>query len=311
MTLLVRKELITVELESTYRDATAPDVNDAVFCYDVSWNNEAKMLDRNGPSNSLATFRQTYGGRTATLTFKVEIKGSGTEGTAPEYDKLLKICGFDSTIVASTSVTYKPETYTSSTFPSGAVYYYQDGRLKIMRGVRGNVKFVMNAQEFGYMEFTLHGHPTNDSDTAILNPSYASQLPPQFVGSNLNFASAVLSATKLEIDMQNEIIKPLDTRADNGIGEIRVGSRNPMASVDPEGVLVATNPIYTSWTTNASGQLDSGLIGTTAGNRYQFTMPAAYIKDIQEADRDGLRTQDIQFGLTESSEDDEISFVLT
>lgn len=311
MTMLIRKELIAFELETTYRDATTPDVNDAVFCYDISWSNESKTLERQGPSNSLATFRSTYGGRTATLSFKVEMKGSGTAGVAPEYDKLLKVCGFDSAIVADTSVTYKPETYTSSTFPSSAIYYYQDGRLKALRGVRGNVKFMLSAQEYGHMEFEFHGHPDNDIDAGLLNPAYATQLPPQFVGSNLNFASAPLAATKLEIDLSNEIIKPLDTRAANGIGEIRIGSRNPTATVDPEAVVPTANPIYTSWTTNASGALDTGVIGSTAGNRFQITMPAAYIRDIQESERDGLRTQDITFGLAESSEDDEISFILT
>ena len=73
--MLVRREAILFELESTYRDSTTADASDAVFVFDANWSNEAKTLQRQGPSDTLASFQTVYGGRTATVTFKCELKG--------------------------------------------------------------------------------------------------------------------------------------------------------------------------------------------------------------------------------------------
>ena len=45
-----------------------------------------------------------------TLTLEVELKGSGTAGTAPDWSPLMKACGSLETIVALTSVSYQPRT---------------------------------------------------------------------------------------------------------------------------------------------------------------------------------------------------------
>lgn len=306
--MLVKREAILFELESTYRDSSTADANDAVFVFDQSWSNDAKTLQRKGPSDTLANFQTVYGGRTATITFKVELKGSGTAGTAPEYGKLLQACGMSETIVASTSVTYAPDT---TSIPSGVLYYYQDGKLRIMRGVRGNAKFVLQAREYGHIEFTMMGHPVAEADAAIIDPSYNSTIPPQVVGGAVAIGGTERDVTKIEINLTNEIAKPESINEENGIGEIRIASRDVSGMIDPEAVLVATWPFESDWVNNAKRAFTTGAIGTSAGNIYTISAPAMYIKDIQDGDREGIRTNEIQIGFAESSGDDEISLVLT
>lgn len=306
--MLVRREAILFELETTYRDSTTATAADAVFVFDQNWSNEAKTLQRQGPSDTLASFQTVYGGRTATVSFKCELKGSGTAGTAPEVSKLLQACGMSETIDAGVSVTYKPDT---TAIPSGVLYYYQDGKLKIMRGVRGNAKFILEAREYGVIEFTMTGHPVAETDTAIVDPTYSSVIPPQVVGGAVAIGGTSVEVTKVEIDLTNEIAKPLSINEANGVGEIRIASRDVSGMIDPESVLVATNAFESDWTSNATNTFTTGAIGSTAGNIYTITSSNIYYKDIQEGEREGIRTQEIQVGFAESSGDDEISLVFT
>ena len=306
--MLVRREAILFELESSYRDSTTADASDAVFVFDQSWQNEAKTLQRQGPSDTLASFQTVYGGRTATISFKVELKGSGAAGTAPEFSKLLQCCGISETISAGVSVTYKPDT---TAIPSGVLYYYQDGKLRIMRGVRGNAKFVLQAREYGHIEFTMTGHPIAETDTAIVDPTYSAVIPPQVVGGAVAVGGTSIEVTKVEIDLTNEIAKPESINEANGVGEIRIASRDVSGMIDPEGELVATRPFEADWESNTTRSFTTGAIGSTAGNIYTITSAAMYLKDLQDSDREGIRTNDIQVGFKESSGDDEISLVFT
>jgi len=306
--MLVRREAILFELETTYRDSTTADASDAVFVFDANWSNEAKTLQRQGPSDTLASFQSVYGGRTATVTFKCELKGNGTPGGSPEFGKLLQACGMGKATVADTSVTYNPET---SDPDSGVLYYYQDGKLKRMRGVRGNAKFVMEAREYGYIEFTMQGHPDAEVDSGIIDPSYSTILPPQVVNGAVAIGGTEIEVTKVEIDLGNQIAKPLSINETNGVGEIRIASRDVSGTIDPESVLVATQPFESDWTSSNTKAFTTGAIGSTAGNIYTITAPAIYYKDLQEGEREGIRTQEIQTGFAESSGDDEISIVFT
>ena len=306
--MLIRREAILFELESTYRDSSTADESDAVFVFDQSWSNEAKTLQRQGPSDTLASFQTVYGGRTATITFKVELKGSGAAGTVPKFAKLLQACGMSETIVADTSVTYKPDT---TAIPSGVLYYYQDGKRRIMRGVRGNAKFVLQAREYGYIEFTMTGHPDAETDTAMIDPTYSTVIPEQVVGGGISVGGTLIDVTKVEIDLGNEISKPESINAANGVGEIRIASRDVSGMIDPEAVLVATRPFEADWTSNTTRSFTTGAIGDTAGNIYTITAASMYLKDIQDGEREGIRTNEIQVGFSESSGDDEISLILT
>ncbi len=306
--MLVRREAILFELETTYRDSTTADASDAVFVFDQNWSNEAKVLQRQGPSDTLASFRSLHSGRIATISFKVELKGSGTPGDAPEFSKLLQCCGMSETISAGTSVTYMPDT---TSIPSGVLYYYQDGKLRIMRGVRGNAKFVMQAREYGYIEFTMTGHPGAETDSPIINPSYSSITPPQVVAGSVSIGGTSIELTKIEIDLTNEIAKPDSINSSTGVGEVRISSRDVTGTIDPEAELVAYHPFENDWSSNTGRAFASGAIGGSSGNIYAFNAPIMYIKDIQDGDREGIRTNEIQVGFAENVGDDEISLVFT
>lgn len=310
--MLVRREAILFALESSYRTAATPGISDAVFVENISFSSDSKSLERKGPKDTLGTRQPIYGGRTDTISFDIELKGSGTEGVAPEFGDILQVCGIEEVIVADTSVTYKPKTYISgSPMPSGTLYYYQDGKRRAMIGIRGEAKLTAAAREYAKINVTLHGHPVAVVDAAMVDPTYSNVLPEQFVNASFLIDSFAAEITKLELDLGNQIVKPDSVRAANGIGEIRITGRDVKGMIDPEEVLNASYNFYSKWESNATASLDSGVVGATAGNRWQITAPAVHFRDLSQGDRDGLRTIDANLGFAESSGDDEFSLIFT
>lgn len=277
--MLVRREAILLELEASgsYKTDPVPTEADAIFADNIQWNNDAKMLERSGPKDTLGKRKQQFGGRTASISFTAELKGSGTAGTAPEIAKALIACGMRETIVASTSVTYQPDTEADSNgLRSCTIYYYQDGKLKKLLGARGQVSFEGNAQEYAKVNFTFFGHPVVDTDTTIIDPTYVDLNPPQFVNASFTQGGTSLEISKLMVDLGNEISKPLSVNAPTGIGEIRINSRDVKGTIDPEAVLNATKNIYQEWEAGTAGVLDTGVVGSVAGNRWQITGQRSY-----------------------------------
>lgn len=312
--MLVRREAVLLELEASgsYKTDAVPTVDDAIFADNVQWNNEPKMLERSGPKDTLGKRKQQFGGRTASLSFSCELKGSGTAGTAPEIAKALIACGMRETIVADTSVTYQPDTEADENgLRSCTIYYYQDGKLKKLLGARGQVTLEGSAQEYAKANFTFFGHPEVDSDAAIVDPNYLDLSPPQFVNASFSLGGTSLEISKLMVDLGNEISKPLSVNAQTGIGEIRINDRDVKGTIDPEAVLNATKNFYLEWEAGTAGVLDTGVVGANAGNRWRITAQRAYLRNINEGDRESIRTNDLELGFEETNGDDEISLIFT
>src|SRR5690242_16412843 len=70
--------------------------------------------------------RTAPAGRFASIDITVEIKGSGTAGTPPEYGVLMRMSGHSETIAAGVSVTY---TTLDDNMETGTVYCWSAGKL--------------------------------------------------------------------------------------------------------------------------------------------------------------------------------------
>lgn len=90
----------------------------------------------------------------ATLKFMVELQASGALGVAPAWGPLLRACAFAQVIVATTSVTYNPITNAQE---SVTLYLNVDGTLFNLKGARGDVTLMLDAQGIPHLEFTFTG----------------------------------------------------------------------------------------------------------------------------------------------------------
>lgn len=308
--MLTKREALLAKVEVTYNTDPVPTAADnAILVENLAASNEGlRMSERPGVRPSLGMLQHVFGDFLRTITFDVELKGSGTAGTAPELGVLLRGCGFDETVVAVTSVTYAP---VSTGQESLTLYYYQDGLLTKLTGARGTVSFNGDAGMQGKLSFTFTGHTSTPTDTALIDPTLDSTTPPPFKGATFTIDSFAGVIGNLAFDMTNTLAMPPDVSASDGFGEIQITSRDPNGSFDPEMELVATEAFEANFRSGAAMALATGVIGSTAGNRWAISMPAVYYRDLGQGDRDGIRIYETAFAAAESTTDDEVSIAFT
>ena len=250
------------------------------------------------------------GPKIATITAKVELKGSGTATTAPSWGKLLTGCGFAET-VGSSSVTYQVDSDDADT-ETLTLALINDGHWRIMYGARGAVNFEMSANRVAYANYTFTGIYYDDSDTAMLSPTYESTVPVPFNNCSftLNFGApwtdAVFSA--LTFDMGNQVNIRENANASDGLSYAQITDRDPRGTIDLDKTLVATQDFSSHLTTPTTGSIAFD-IGSAAGNTLSFSIPKMQVLSLPDGDRDGVSTYDLAFACRINSGDDE--FVIT
>ena len=108
--MLNHRSVLLAKVEATYNvDPTPTGAANAILVEKLSWGfANARMAQRAPVRTSQGKLKDLYAGALISIKFDVEIKGSGSAGIAPEFGPLLKACQMSETVVAVTSVTYKP-----------------------------------------------------------------------------------------------------------------------------------------------------------------------------------------------------------
>lgn len=92
---LVRKRQVAIETESVEGTAeTFVDADARNLVYDPEFNFDIDIFNRNPARATLSTLPGLPGREFGTLTFRAELKGSGTNTTQPSWGKALLGCGF-------------------------------------------------------------------------------------------------------------------------------------------------------------------------------------------------------------------------
>jgi hypothetical protein len=123
MALLTRKRTILAKIESTYgQDPTPTAQLDAILMSNVSVSPmEMTLVQRNNIKAYLGNNPQVLAAIYAKVSFDIEVAGSGTPGTAPAYDELLRACGLSAkTLAAALSGAATAGSAASITLAAGA-----------------------------------------------------------------------------------------------------------------------------------------------------------------------------------------------
>ena len=308
--MLVKKSVVLAKPEVTYNTDPIPvAATDALKVENLSHGpSNQKMVEQPNVKNTLGKEKSIFGSLLWQISFDVLAKGSGTAGTAPEYGPCLRACGLGETIVAVTSVTYAP---VSTDLESITLYVYEDGKLYKVTGCTGNVTYSGEAGGAGKYSFTFTGHKSAITDTALVAPTLDATEAPilKSAGFTVGAYSAIISA--LNFDMGNQVIMPSDINAADGFGEIQITDRDINGTIDPEDESLATKDFLADWEAGTEMALGTGVIGGTAGNKYQITMPAVSYRDASLGEREGLRTIQLPYGAHEVSGDDGVSIAYT
>lgn len=310
--MLTNREVILAKVEVTYGTDSVPvEATDAKLVENIGWSNEGlRMNERPAVRQNIGMLQMVFGGTLRSITFDVEIKGSGgAVDDVPELGTLLRGCGFGETVNVAADVQYAP---VSTGHESLTIYYFQDGIRHVLVGCRGNASFNLETGALGKISFTFTGHLVGVTDVALpAAPVYQTNVPPPLI--NVPFSIGAYSAiiNALQFDVSNTVATPPDMSASDGYSEVRITQRDVQGSYDPEAVLVSVDDPFTDLQAGTLLAVTTGVIGSAVGNRIQVDMPAAFEKDVSPGDRDGIRTYDIPLGFAESAGDDEVNLTFT
>lgn len=301
--MLKTRHVLLAKVETSYNSEASPTAgSNAILVENLQWSFEgARRAERNALTTKFAPLKSLYAGSLIGLSFDVEIKGSGSAGTAPELAPLLLGCGMSETVVAATSVAYAPDNDPSN-HESLTMYLYEDGIRYKITGARGSFSMSLQTAQAGKLSFKFVGHLLpNTADTALASPTLSSVVPPVIKSVVFEVDSYEAIVSKLEVDPGITVATPDNMASDDGYGEIRITAMAPTFSIDPEATVLATYNWLTKWQSSASYLMQTGVIGTSAGNRYKFEAPAAVYTELGTGDRDGILTREIKGMLTDTS----------
>jgi hypothetical protein len=295
---------------------------DYLLAADVEFELVKDDLERNIGSSSHDNYPTVIGKRSAKLSFKAELKGSGTRGdkTIAGYaalDAALAACPFVSTAVASTTITYALTSVAASASYYGpgrsvSIEFYKDGLKHIMAGCLGNVKINLSEPgKYGTLDFEFWGSYTAVTDAAVPSPTIVDVLPPIWASSTISvMGTANMVVQSFEFDLGNKVIMRTGAGSTNAVLGFQAVDREPKGSLKMESVLVATFDAFAKVVGSTEAQT-SLVVGATSGNIITMTLPKMQITDVKYADREGLVDFAMTYRANRSSGDDAITIVVT
>lgn len=307
--MLTRRKALAAKIETVEGTMETITVADAgILAVDPKFDADIKMYDRNVMLGTLSNLQPIPGTQSGSLTFKVELKGTGTAyaaGNKPDLSTFIRACGFAETVDAtagSETVTYLPA---STGIPCLTIWLYEDGIVRKLYGCRGTVSFSGKIGEPVFADFKFTGVYGGTDTATMIAPTFISVVPPTVLGASLTIDSYAAICESFSIDMGNEIQLRSSIGAAKGFLSALMTSRKPTGKIDPEMVLPAAYDFMTKWTTGTAGALSIGPIGTSDYNRFNLTASKCVYTKVGNGDRSGNMTADLDFSLAMDTGDDE------
>ena len=311
MALLTQKSILLAKIESTYATDPTPTTSaDAISVYNVELEIVREPNERIPIDVTLSPLTPVMGMGEAKVSFECDLKNSGTAGTAPDWLVLAKGCGYANTNVPATSDTLKPD---DTPTDSVTIWTYKDGLLYKVVGCRGEMKLDFEAGKLVKLKFEFQGRyaiPTDIALPAAVTLDSTKPVPALATSFTLGSYAAVID--KLELGLNNEIVKNEDMNATYGVQSFEIVSRKPKGKCGINAILRATsNADFWSYMDAGTTKALSIVIGSVAGNIATITAPVCVVTSVKPVSKDGIDMFELEFDLTRSSGGDELSIALT
>lgn len=309
-----RKKFLIAQMEAlgSYGVDTVPTGSEAIETRGLAISPyQGNVVTQDIDRESLGAQSQVNTGPNTGLNFSCGYQGSGTAGTAPQFAKLLRACGFAETLVASTSATYDP---VSTDYESLAAYYFHDGERHRCLGMRGNMTMNMARGALPLIGFEMRSLYERPTAPAAVTPDFSAAVDPipltkantptvEFLG----YTGARLES--LNLNMNNQVIY---RNVPNG-EEVFINDREITGQLAVEAPDIGTKNFWSDVESHQS--LTTGAInlvhGTAAGRIAALTAPKAQLSNIAMSDVDGLTIYTMDIRLLPDTGDDEIKLAFT
>lgn len=298
MPLLRRKAVFVAKVETTVGTAETLTTAEGVYnAEDFEIQPTISMTRREGQGgfNYLTSIPE---GMMGTCKIRHGLTYDGTN--IPSWASvLLPACGWVDTAGTFSPVTAAPGASGVKTLTIG---HYKDGKRSLLSGAMGTWKLVAATGKSAYIEFTFTGkYSTNETDTAIIAPTYPTVAPLRVAAGALTWNSVAMCTSSVEIDAGNSVIMRECVNATDRSGYVSaiVTNRAPIITADPESELVATQDRDSLWLT-PTAQAFSLRIGAALSS-VTFAAPKAQLENKQQGSRSDLMVDNLTWLATAGS----------
>jgi hypothetical protein len=311
---LTRKKFLIAKIETTYGTDPSPvGGSDAVQVTNL------ELTPIESDNVQAAAFQGFLGNSTrgtlvankrVSVTFDVELAGSGTAGTAPAFGPLLKSCGLSETLVSSVSVTYAP---VSSSFSSATIYCFYDGTRHKITGARGTVSFNMTAGQFAVASFNFIGIYNAPDSTALSGSFTVANQAAAIEVNDTNVTTATfhgVTSSRIEsfdLALNNELLYK-ETASNQ---EVLITNRAPGGTAVIEAPAIGTTDFFGKAVAVTTGST-SLVLGATGGNIVTVNAAQTDITGCSYADTNGVIALSMPYlALPTTAGNNEMSLVFT
>lgn len=303
------KKVLASKLEVTYATDPTPTISDGMLVSNINLVPLAGAVTKRQRAH--ATFgadKHVLTGEYQTLTFDMELSGSGAAGTAPLYGLQLRGCGMLETVIEDTSVEYTPV----STGQESLTHWFNwSGVLHKMIGARGTVSFKLSAAGLPMMSYAfsgLCGPAATDAAFLDVSDALASFVDNIEVNkANTTFSVHAFSAAleSIQIDLGNKVT--FHDRPNAAI--IRLTDREITGNMVIEATAIASKNWFATAKSGTTGVL-AMQHGTTTGNIVKLDAPVLQFEQPSYSDLDGTLGLTSSFGLKRTVGDDEFKLTV-
>lgn len=297
MPLLRRRAVFAAKVETTIGTAESLTGAEGAFNardFTIQPNVPITRREGQGGFNYLPGIAEGMQG-TCTVTMDMDYDGT----TVPTWASvLLPACGWVQTTGVFSPLSEGPGTNVKTI----TIGHYKDGKRALLSGAMGTFKIMAPTGKMASIEFTFTGkYSTNETDTALIAPTYPTTLPLRVAAGALTWNSVALCTSNVEVDAGNSVImrECMNATDRSGFVSAIVTNRQPVITADPESELVATQDRDALWLTS-SPQAFSIQIGV-AGTSITVAAPKAQLENKQQGNRNDMMTDDLTWLATKGS----------
>jgi len=297
---LIRKTAILAKLEATYGvDSVPTGAANALVVSNLSMNPlNAEYVARDIIRSYLGASEELPGAAYVECGFDIELVGSGTIAEPPAWGPLMRSIGFAEVVTADARVDYVP---VSGEFESATIYWYDDGVLHKLLGVRGTASLDLGVGNKPVISFKLMGIDGGIAATPTVATTLTDWRVPQIVtdanSGELTFG-ATHAPTTAPAFVGGTTYPSEGLTVDLGIkanfqkllgGEsIEISDREVTGAVKMR--LTAAQEVAFMADVKAATKRSIGLVhGTVANDKVLVFMPAVQIKEPTKEEMNGER----------------------
>jgi len=262
----------------------------------------------------MSPYSSVIAGQRGSFTGKFAIKGSGSAGVAPDWDRLMLGAGAKKTVTTGVSVGYGPlDTNLNATGTSYTLQQFFDGKFYKLQGSRGNIKLVGEASGLLYGFYDYQGVLVDVDDASEFSgfsPDSTNPVPFENLATPFSIHSYEALISKWEMDFGNKLEPRKDVNALGGVRSYRITGRRAVGSIDPEEVAKGTMDWWASLLAGTEGVL-TFVLGAVAGNIVTVNNPKTKLDAYEFSVRDGSLAPNLPVEYNRSSGNDEWAITLT